>query len=273
MTTVSNFIRDVDSYVWHSMENFSIKHPTIAKLSSIPLALATFVRDTVATPAKFIEEGFLIGKSITAYKIEKDQRLFLWRGRNIWNHSLYALGYACWVPFSPLLGVIDAIVTLAKMTLAPLRTAKMNAAKKEFQELLDEKHYVCTMRYENGELVDFADEMEFANAAFDRFKEQIAAAQTSEQLSNVHFINDDTAKAQLIEEIDLKKQKFQEGHAMYENLVAHQYDIPLPPGCENEIHEATQAERLIVWREFQNRLIYAAKEEVAKIFFTLPQGS
>jgi hypothetical protein len=255
---VDNFVHKMDCNAWHSIEKFSYKHPVMARMSSVPLALAVFVKTIVAAPAKFIEECVLIGKSIRAYKVEKEQKLYSMRKRNILIHSASALKNAASTVMSPLNGAIKAILIFAKMVFMPLKTAKMKAANNEFRLLLKEKKYVSRKTIEDGRLIDFASEKEFASAAIHQFKKQISAAKTSEQMFNIHFINDEDSKAQLIADIALKKQKFQRGRAIYEGLVA----------SENDVSDEQKAKWLAEWQDFQKHLISATHEDAPKMVFT-----
>lgn len=197
----------------------------------------------------------LTGKSIKAYAVEKDKKMFFWRSNDIQIHLLGTVKYAFMTPFSPLVGVIDAIFSLVKMLDSPIKTAKINAAKQDFVTFVEESKYIPVKSYSNNELVDFACRYEFATSILNRFQKAVKLGKDLEHISQIHFVNEPNAKKIAIAEIELKDNKLNEVHKVYIN----KYRELLKSGSYQKLNEKSQEASVKKfnkeWREFQQRLI------------------
>src|ERR1700722_15888014 len=98
MTAVNHFIRALDSQFWHGIEKVAYTHPNASRLLALPIAFSTVIRDTLATPAKFIEENIRTAISIKAYLAEKDPKMFFWKQNDIEWHSVQTVKYMIITP-------------------------------------------------------------------------------------------------------------------------------------------------------------------------------
>ncbi|MBA2369709.1 MAG: hypothetical protein H0V82_11895 [Candidatus Protochlamydia sp.] len=184
MSYVECKIREFDSKMWLDVENKAISHPQTSRLCALPIAIVTLVRDTLANPARCGEEIVLTLKSLTAFKID--------------SHILYAVKYAILTPFSPFIGVVDAIISFIKVFISPLRTARINCAKQDFETLKEQDNIRSFM------------DLQFADAIFERFEKQVSSAPNVPAVQSNNFLRDDISKAKLIEEIALKNIRLNE---------------------------------------------------------------
>ena len=57
MSSVTNFIAEVDLWAWQHAEKLAETSPNVARITLIiPIAIGTIVRDILANPAKCVEE-------------------------------------------------------------------------------------------------------------------------------------------------------------------------------------------------------------------------
>lgn len=193
MSYVENRIRTFDSQVWRAIEKAAVSHPYSSRLLAIPVAIGTLVRDTLATPARCIEEIALTLKSIISLKID--------------SHIFYAVKYAVLTPFSPLVGLVDAIVSFVKVALSPLRTAKINATKQDFA-------FYLQGRFSNRNTEKNKFKLKVAQAAFNRFERRVLAAPNNEAVMNTDFVDHAFSRAHLNIEILSKFNKWNEAHQL-----------------------------------------------------------
>ncbi len=251
MTTVNNFIRSIDSKAWHTVEEIASKHTTAVSLLTIPIALATLIRDTIETPAKCIEEVILTGKSIKDYLVEKDPQQFFDKSNEVQIHSTYAFVYLIKTPFAPLIGLIDAIVSFVKMTLFPLKTAKINAAKQDFSLLLLEEKYT-------------ANEIKYAETAFNRFKDQIIKAQGNREINKIHFLDILQYKQEIVNEIKIKKLLLDKAYNDYDVKLKQLFNNTLNT---SEVNVANMKKLNEAFEEFKIKLIHATQADACKMSF------
>lgn len=264
MPSVNHFIRNLDSQIWHGMENIASNHPNASRLLALPISIGTFIRDTLTTPAKCIEEVVLTIKSVKAYRAEQNPKMLFWRRNDIEWHSFHAVKYMIMTPFSPLVGIVDAIISLVKVGISPFKTAKINAAKQDFSSFIEESHYIEMKSYSNGKLVDFADKVEFAKATLNRFKKQVLMAPNHEEVKNLHFLDNEVFKRQIIDEVALKYLKFREARNVYTDtyMQVHQTHRENERALKNQIIKLNKA-----WKEFQHLLIQTSYTEASTMVF------
>ncbi|MBA2369710.1 MAG: hypothetical protein H0V82_11900 [Candidatus Protochlamydia sp.] len=195
MSYVENHIRNLDSRIWHGVEKVASKYPNASRFLAIPVAIGILIRDTVAIPARGVEEFYLYLKSKANAEQSQHMRLKQQNEANCYSHC--ALKCAVLTPFSPLVGTVDAIVSFVKMALFPLKTAKINAIQLDFEFFLQEMNYSDTCCGE-----DFANEVEFAKASFKRFLSRISNASSHEEVKSISFTED--VKRELQNEVGLK---------------------------------------------------------------------
>ncbi len=239
MTSVNNFIHTLDSRVWHGMEKIAYDHPHVSRLLAFPIAIGTCIRDILVTPAKCVEEIVLTGKSIKIYRAEQDPKLFFCKRNAIQEHSIRAVKYMIKTPFSLIIGVIDAIVSLVKVGTSPFKTAKINAAKQDFSNFIKQSN--CSYNQEK-----------FAKVAWDRFKQQISMAQTNEEVKNLHFLDEEIKR-----EIDVKTKIIEQANVVYVN-----YYRQLEHGGEAQLDKLKKA-----WKDFDRKLTNSTTEEASQIVF------
>jgi hypothetical protein len=196
MSYVENRIRTFDSQVWCEIEKLAISHPQTSRLCAIPVAIGTLVRDTLATPARCAEEVVLTLKSISELRID--------------SHILHAVKYAILTPFSPLVGIVDAIVSFVKVALSPLKTAKINATKQDFEFFLEHCNFGDTEGYRNKII--------YARAVFNRFENRVSSAPSREAVMSLHFLENEASKERLITEINLKQTKWREANLIMRGI-------------------------------------------------------
>jgi hypothetical protein len=141
MTFVTHCIRTLDSKVWHRVEEIACSHPNASRVLALPIAIGTLIRDTLATPAKCVEEMVSTIKSIKAYRAEQDPKQFFYKWNDVEWHSLRVVKYLVMTPFSPLVGLVDAIVSFVLFGASPFKRAKVNAAKQDFDSFLEDRSY------------------------------------------------------------------------------------------------------------------------------------
>jgi len=252
MSSVNHFVHHLDGQLWHKMENVAYNHPNVSRLLALPISIGILIKDTLSTPAKCVEEFILIAKSIKIYRAEKNSQLLFEKYNNIQIHSLNAVKYILMIPFSPLVGIIKAIISLVKIVLHPFKTAKINVAQNDFYSFLEKSKYSNSRLYDKHKLIDFANETEFAKAAFNHFVKQILTLRNREEVKNLHL-----SKEQIMAEVALKKEKFQEARNVY-------------MATYRQIHES-HTDKIItqnqlikleeVWHKFQYRLIQTSRAE------------
>lgn len=252
MSTVNNLVNTGSSRVWHGIEKMAAGNPNGARVLSLPIAVASLVRDTLFAPAGVIEEIYLIGKSIKMYVGEKDENLFLQRIVDIGWHSGRAVRLIALTPIYPLYGLIKSIVTFAKFILNPLATAKIEAAQSDFNSFVGEskdiKNQVTTSS-------SFASPYEFAKAAFERFKTKVAQSKHDLGfMAGLHFLDTVQSKQALMDEIDLKKGVYKKAGEKYSEILE---------SCKNS--EVVVLDKL--WKEFQIQLIKATPQEASSMTF------
>lgn len=260
MTVVTHCIRDLDSKVWHGVEKIACAHPNASRVLALPIAIGTLIRDTLATPAKCVEEIASTIKSIKAYRAEQNPKEFFYKRNEIEWHSLHAVKYLVMTPFSPLVGLVDAIVSFVLFGSSPFKRAKINAAKQDFDSFLEEKNYSASKSYINHELIDFANEVEFAKAAWNRFKQQVLKARNHEEVKNLHFLDNSMSKKQLINEVALKKEKFNEVFKVY---LKKRMELNVTYQDNQKAQEVQDAKLKQFWKEFQHQLIQATYAQVS----------
>lgn len=245
MQPVDTFIRQLDQKVWHVVENIACRYPQASRLLAFPLAMGTFVRDTLAVPAKCLEEIVLIVKSFQAYRAEQNLNHMWVHKTDMQWHAVHTIKYLVLIPFSPLIGIVDAIISLFKLMRSPLKTAKINAAKQDFSLFLEEQK-----QYNEYEV-------DFAKWAWNRFKQQVQQAH-DEDVKNLHFLDTETSKKQFISEIAFKWRKFQEAEEIYEQKLPELKKIPGDPA----ISRLKQT-----WQEFKTKLALSSHTEAKTIQF------
>ncbi|MBA3237072.1 MAG: hypothetical protein H0T62_01825 [Parachlamydiaceae bacterium] len=93
MSSVTNFIAEVDVWAWHQAEKLAENSPTLARVTLvIPIAIGTIVRDLLANPAKCVEE-------LIRLPFE--------------NGVFETTGHLCGFIVSPITALIDAIGSVA----------------------------------------------------------------------------------------------------------------------------------------------------------------
>jgi hypothetical protein len=264
MSSIDRFVRNLNSQLWHGMENIAFNQPKVARLLALPISIGTFIRDTLAIPAKCVEEIVLTVKSIKAYRAEENPQEFFSKRTDIARHSWHAIKYMSMVPFSPLLGIVEAIVALVFVGVCPLKTAKIWAAKQDFFSFLEEKDYRDKKLYDyTDELIVFANEVEFAKVAWDRFGGKVCKARSNNELKNLHFLDTKESKNEIINELNLKKSKLKEGldrYAANYRKVVDQHRVK--KDINNQITKLNAA-----WKQFQHRLIQASCKETNEMQF------
>jgi len=138
--TVSNWILTLDNKAWHGVERVAEYSTLAARGLSIPIALGTFLRDTLETPGKCLEEIWRSGKSIRDWYKEQDPKHFFNRSNAVQIHTGHAVWYAMKTVAAPLIGVIDAICSFVKVFFNPLYTAKANASKQSLELFINENN-------------------------------------------------------------------------------------------------------------------------------------
>lgn len=246
MSYVENCIRTLDSRVWHGVEKIASDYPNAGRLFAIPIAIGTLIRDTVAIPARGVEEIYLAFKSSRAAYLEQtpQSRLKLNNDADCYSHAAFVC--LVYTPFSPLIGMMDAIVSFVKVAIFPLKTAKMNATQRDFEFFLQERNFNDTCNSEN-----FANEFEFAREGFKRFQGKISSASDHEATKNLHFSEE--VKRELIQEVALKAFKW--SGAQIVHLAIRTQLGPLNPG--NEISENQHKRLREAWANYQKNLISA----------------
>ena len=200
MDQVRFFTNKIDSQLWHGVEKIAFKRDNVVRCLAIPLGLIALARGILIMPAACVEQSILVGKSIKAYKIEKDATLFAAKKKEMNAHlgSLSALLII--IPIAPLIAVIGAIVTIVKTVIWPLKTARTKAARGDFDIFVKETGYKSKTK------VTFKEKV--ADAIFDRYKEKIKSAKNAEEIKEIPFVNDENFKTQIVAEVALKKQKY-----------------------------------------------------------------
>jgi hypothetical protein len=247
MSYVENCIRTLDSRVWHGVEKMASEYPNASRLLAIPVAIGTLIRDTIAVPARGVEEFYFFLKSITADVPGQSPQMRLKHSNDADCYAICAFTCAVATPFSPLIGIIDAIVSFVKVALFPLKTAKINAAQRDFEFFLTEMNYSDTC----GE--NFANQVEFAKEEFSRFNKRIASAASHEEIKNLHFLDEENSKQIIIQDIGFKEVKWRTFQMIY-SLEKRRIG-ELVPG--NEVSENQHKALRENWINIQMRLISA----------------
>lgn len=262
MSSVNHMIRSLNSQVWHKMENIADTHPNISRLLAIPISIGTLIRNTLVVPARCIEEAIFVGKSIKVYRNESNPNFLSERRSHIEWHSVQAVKCLILTPLSPLMGIIGAIIILAKVIINPFKTAKINVAKQNFDFFLEESQYSSFKTR-----TDFANELEFCKAAWNRFEKQVLEAKSHEQVRALHFLDTEDSKTQVRKEIELKQVKFKQAKTIYMENLGERSKPSENIKSLNQIVELDKA-----WKEFQTLLINTSYAEVSELKFAVPSN-
>lgn len=259
MTPTNQFFRSLDKNVWLRVEKMAYKHPNKSKLLAIPLAIGTYFRDVVRNPLLCCEAIILSGISFRDY-LSKPTLL---NHQRFASHSGNIFSHAFKIPFSFLIGTIDAIVTFVKVLFFPYKYAKINAAKQDLSNFIEEQKYTSKEYLIDKTIVSFVDEKKFVAVAFNRFTKAVMDSPTTQAVSQHHFIDRESDKIELINEISLKQRKFEESavtyHDRYKTLsITH---TPESEELKLRLNE--------LWKKFQTILILATKEEAANMIFNI----
>ncbi len=260
------FINKVDRAIWQKMEKIACNHPIPSRFLALPLALECFVRDICIAPPTIIETLPLAAKSIKVYQREKTPE-----NREIMEeHIIGSIVAGMLIPLSPLVGLIEAIAAFVNVIFRPFKTAKKFIATTDFNFFVNEKNYQNKRLYIDNRLIDFANEFRFAESSLHRFYQRLKRARTHPEIANIHFLDEENSKQQIINEIVQKNIKFLEAKEIYN---AKQADLlqdnarVFPLDLNMDVFKAQEKRLKKVWHEFQHKLINATDEEVAAIVF------
>lgn len=259
MTKIGHLVTSIDSRVWHGVEKMASTHPNTCRLLALPIAAGTFIRDTLTPPAKCVEEIIMTIMSIIPNETDKSE--FTSRCGLLLTHSFRAIGYAILTPLSPLIGLIDAIISLFKMLLTPFKTAKINAAKQDFLLYLEEKNYSYSS-YPGDGFFPFRRDAEFVQSAFDRFKNAVMSAQNHNEVAKLHFLDEEYSRNQIIHEITLKQHTYCKARSICFkklNIIVSEATV-----------ESIEPEKLKLdkaWEKFDKQLIKATATEASTMVF------
>ncbi len=253
MAYVNHLIRSVDSHVWHGIENAAAKYPIASRALALPTALWTLVRDILLTPATAVEELALSGKSVKEYLFAGDQQTRAQSQHAIIHHLFRAVLYGIFTPLAPIIGAVDAIVTLFQVTVSPLPTAKLNAARQDLSFFLDS----------HAEYLQEPDR-EFVKAAWRRFQNRIAEARTNAEIYESHFLDSRNHQENLIQEIAVKKVKYGESERAFETERNQIHQNQLLDAQTKKTRIENLKER---WDNFRTRLIEANRGQAQNLVF------
>jgi len=261
-SVVNNCILNLDNKAWHAIESIAERYPISVRALAIPVAIGTFLRDTLEAPGKCLEEIIRSGKSLKDFINEPNSQRAVWHLNSSLNHAGYAIGYALKTIVAPLIGSIDAIISFVKIIFDPLLTAKINASKQEIALLIQEKGYAPYRTTSNGKVENFACEYEFARSEWQRFANYMKTHQ-HDQNPFLIFMPTEAIKQRKIQNIEEKMQKFDDQKANYLRKLHEICRIDDAPLCASK-REVLRLE----WVAFQNTLITALNGDVAALVFT-----
>ncbi len=128
-----------------------------------------------------------------------------------------------------------------------------------------QRNYSNNRSGSGGEWITFANETKFAEAALERFSSKVDQADSHEAVQNLHFLDAEISKNQFIEEVAFKAIKF--------NAELRNYNQTFRLLAEANVDFAVQEGRLnAAWKEFQDRLIKATREEASIMTFNFNHG-
>jgi hypothetical protein len=265
MSYIDNCVHRLNYEVWKQAEIIASTYPNTSRLLAIPIAIGILARDILAAPARSIEKTYLIMKSIKEYRECENPNHFAFRRIEVQNQTFFAAMQLLYIPISPLIALIKAVVVFVNVAKTPLKTAKIAASSCEFELFLPGQNYGNTRSGSNNVYITFANETEFAKNAFERFRTQVLQAENHEAVQNLHFLDAETTRNQFIAEVAFKAIKWRDAQNSY-----HRNFEEIQPGresIENQINSLNTA-----WKGFQERLIKATQEEAAPMNFTFNQG-
>jgi len=254
-TNVSSFICYMDYKIWKGVENISYKHNNLARFLAIPIGVGTLVRDTLAIPAKCINNIIQIAINIFNPPADGEKR------PDTRDCVFKAIVYGLGIPFSPIVGLIDAVASMLKVLKSPLKTAKINA---EIQALRIHLRFDCvhnTSRdYDN--LLNPKHKLEsklsaklFYYAEWKRFEDQVEnlyEGQKLEELAQLHFLSSKETWTAFTNEVELKVYKINKGWESF---------------GDPSIREACGIEEVKKWNQFQRDVLLATGSELEDLEF------
>lgn len=251
MPPIEHFIHRFNQQVWQGVEKAAYHHPHASRLLAFPIAMVNLIK-SIFIPLKAVEEIVLAAKSIKAYKTEQNPNLAPLKQEAMMERIAHAIICIGLTPFSPLVGIIAAVRGFVKVGFSPFKTAKINAALHNF--FLFSKNEARYSEIKNA--TTFANETAFARTVLNRFTDRVSKARNHEELKNLHFLDEENSKTQLINEVALKALKLQEAKRTYQRYRS------VNPLSERTIQGLNKS-----WKDFQNQLIKATEEETSRLTF------
>lgn len=265
MRSVHTFNLNLESQAWHNMEDIAYHYPKASRLLALPIAISIFTQHIILPPVSCIEEITLTIKSIKAYRLEQNPLLLPEKGSAISKHFACSLTWIVLTPLSPLFGIARAIFFLVSVALIPFVTAKLKAADADFHLLLEEKSYKNLPLYANDKDIHYANEVEFARTIFKRFGQQITETINDVELKNLHFLDENSSKERIINEIALKTLKL--GQARHD-YTKKQQELENSTEDNKKNYEIQILKLNETWKQFQRQLIEASEAEANTLVFT-----
>jgi len=258
-TNVSSFISNIDYKIWKGVEDFSCRsyhHNNFARFFFIPIGVGTLVRDTLAIPIQCIENIIQIAINIFKTPAVGEKRPDT---RDcVFNAIVYGLG----IPFSPIVGLINAVASMLEVLKSPLKTAKINAEIQTFRRCLGFNWVHTTCFWDLVKLVNLTNKLEyklshplFCYAEWKRFADQVDKlyeGQKLKELAKLHFLQSAEALTAFTNEVGLKVDKVIRGWKSF--------------GSQS-IREACGIEEVKKWNQFQRDLLFATGPELEALEF------
>lgn len=192
MSAISGFVRTSDLFIWRVVESISHQYPLLGRVTAIPLAAYTAVRDVTEAPIEGIEEIAIA----------------IWKGDS--EHLFYACEDAFYLPLSPFVALADASSTFAKIVLSPAKTARLNADHQEFKQYYDTiSDRGSRFDFKYGSMACHRDvKQEIAWALWKAYQKRVYAL-TDEAVKALPCFGDVSPKAAFIGEVDARFGKYQ----------------------------------------------------------------
>src|SRR5690348_9753269 len=190
MTTATGYIYSFESKAWHGIENFAASHPNAARWLGIATAVATLIKDLLFPPIRCIENAIFGVKRYTEYSKELDPVKKEQLHKVFNSHFVEALKNLVKIPFSPLIGICEAVYSLIVMVANPLLTAKTKAAQADL-----ECHFASD-EDPNDPGLAFAKKV-----AIERYTERMKSLQKPEEVTALNFMQKQDDKDAILAEI------------------------------------------------------------------------
>jgi hypothetical protein len=196
--SITNSLHQVAGQAWHSIEKNALHHPEKVKPLAIAAFAGTWFKHITLPVAEMLDRIHLYEKAYLEFLFDKESSQ-----TKHYREACTQLNkiFFCFlkIVISPFKATYYAVITCVRMLQSPLKTTKIEAAEADLHAFLDIVH---TER--------LAVEHAVARAAFERFESCVKQCATDTQAAELHFLDDDYVKEQILAKMQHRKEKYGE---------------------------------------------------------------